>query len=248
MNNFAPQLNHALQQMYDRICSCEDGLLSPVVIDRGVRLLENLNYAITLIKKLPPGSGYVDFPCANPLSRIISLAPRTIIDLGCGTALDALFCVLSLPELERLTALDTSSKLLVKGEELLSNFPNEAKKITLLQADLNQLSGCRIKPSELLLMNGSFNLIYDKLKFFAQVVPLLTTGGTLLIYDFILTEALPPGFSNEVDNWLWNIGGALNSLELESAIDNAGLKLVAINELERINPVARCEIIISHKK
>ena len=164
--HFAQQLNLALQQMYDKVCSCEDGLLSPVAIDRGIRLLENLNYPPTLLKNLPPGSSDVAFPCANPLPKIISLAPRTILDLGCGTALDALFCVSSLPELQRLTGLDTSSKLLAKGEELLLHFPAEAEKITLLRADLNRLSGYRLEVSELILMNGSFNLIYNKVIFF----------------------------------------------------------------------------------
>ena len=246
MNDFAKQLNQALQQMYDRVCSCEDGLLSPVAIDRGIRLLENLNYPQILLKDLPPGSGDVAFPCANPLPRIISFAPRTILDLGCGTALDALFCVSSLPGLQRLTALDASSKLLAKGEELLRHFPTEAEKITLLQADLNHLYNYRLEISELILMNGSFNLIYDKMKFFTELVPLLATRGTLLIYDFLLSETLPPGFSDEVDNWLWNIGGALSSVELERVVNDTGLVLVEINEIERIDPVARYEIIISN--
>ncbi len=248
MSDFAKQLNQALQQMYDRVCSCEDGLLSPVAIDRGIRLLENLNYPTNLIENLPPGSGDVAFPCANPLPRIISLAPQTILDLGCGTALDALFCVSSLPGLQQLTGLDASSKLLAKGEELLLHFPAEAEKITLFQADLNHLSRYRLEISELILMNGSFNLLYDKAGFFADLAPLLTKNGTLLIYDFLLSEALPPGFSDEVDNWLWNIGGALNSAELKKIVTDAGLKIIEINEIERIDPVARCEIIISHEK
>ncbi len=234
--------------MYDRASSCEEGLLSPVAIDRGLRLLEKLDYPQALLKELPPGSSDLAFPCANPLSRIISLNPSTILDLGCGTALDALFCACLLPLLERLTGLDTSSKLLAKGEDLLYHFPLEADKIFLLQADLNSLCNYRLKTSELILMNGSFNLIYDKREFLAELAPLLTRNGTLLIYDFLLTEALPSGFSDEVDNWLWNIGGALNTDELKRVVSDAGLVLVEINELERINPVACCEIIISHKK
>ena len=248
MNDFAKQLSLALQQMYDRASSCEEGLLSPVSIDRGLRLLEKLNYPQALLKDLPPNSSGLAFPCANPLSRIISLSPSTILDLGCGMALDALFCACSLPFLERLTGLDTSSKLLAKGKDLLYHFPLEADKISLLQADLNSLCNYRLETSELILMNGSFNLIYDKTGFFAELAPLLTRNGTLLIYDFLLTKALPPGFSDEVDNWLWNIGGALNATELERVVSDAGLVLVEINELERIDPVARCEIIISHKR
>ena len=248
MNDFSQKLSRALQLMYDKASSCEKGLLSPVAIDRGLQLLEKLDYPQVLLKDLPPGSGGLAFPCANPLSRIISLAPQTILDLGCGAALDALFCARSLPGLQRLTALDASYGLLAKGEELLHHFPVEAGKISLLQADLNHLCDCRLKISELILMNGSFNLIYDKTRFFAELAPLLSKSGTLLIYDFLLTETLPPGFSDEVDNWLWNIGGALNAAEFERVVTDGDLALVEINELERIDPVARCEIIISHKK
>jgi len=66
------------------------------------------------------------------------------------------------------------------------------------------------------------------------------------IYDFLLTEHLPPGFADEIDNWLWNIGGALDDNKLKEAIDNAGLKLILIKELERIDPVARCEVLIGN--
>ncbi len=246
MNNFARQLSQSLEEMYDRASSCEDGLLSPVSIDRGLQLLEKLGYPKDLLKNLPPSNLEVAFPCANPLPRIISLAPETILDLGCGTALDAFFCVRSLPVLQRLTGLDVSSKLLSKGKDLLQQFPTEAEKISLLQADLNHLGNYQLETSELILMNGSFNLIFDKREFFKTLIYLLSKDGTLLIYDFILTEDLPPGFSDEVDNWLWNIGGALNATDLEKIVTDAGLAIIAINELEHIDPVARCEIIITH--
>ncbi len=248
MNNFAKELNRALQEMYNKTSTCKEGLLSPVAIDRGLRLLDKLGYPPDLLEILPPESDGLAFPCANPLIRIISLAPQSILDLGCGAALDAFFCACSLPDLKRLTGLDASSKLLSKGEDLLYHFPAEAEKITLCQGDLNNLGECQdyqLQASDLILMNGSFNLVYDKKKFFAELTPLLTRNGVLLIYDFLLTEALPPGFADEVDNWLWNIGGALNATDLEKVVADAGLKIVEINEIERIDPVARCEIIIS---
>ncbi|MBN2810140.1 MAG: methyltransferase domain-containing protein [Deltaproteobacteria bacterium] len=252
MELFTQKLKRSLQEMYDRACSCNNGLLSQVAVDRGVGLLEKLGYALDLLAILPPESDGLAFPCANPLPRIISLAPQSILDLGCGMALDAFFCARSLPCLERLTGLDASPKLLAKGKDLLFNFPAEARKITLLAGDLNSLScdptnPCLFQPFELILMNGSFNLVYAKKKFFAELRPLLTQNGTLLIYDFILTESLPPGFADEVDNWLWNIAGALDAIALEKVVTAAGLALLEINELERIDPVARCEIIIKKK-
>ncbi len=250
MSDFAKQLNRALQAMYDNASACKDGILSPVAIDRGLNLLAKLGYPENLLEKLPPDSLEIAFPCANPLSRITSLAPKTILDLGCGAALDAFFCAHSLPCLQRITGLDGSSKLLAKGVELLRHFPSEADKISLFQADLNHLGDSlfgQLKTSDLILMNGSFNLIYDKQKFFAELPSLLSKNGTLLIYDFLLTEELPPGFSDEIDNWLWNIGGALSEVELEKLITTAGFKVVEINEIERIDPVARCEIVMVHQ-
>lgn len=247
-SGFSDALNQALQEMYDKASTCKDGLLTPVAIDRGFALLKKLNYPQALLAILPPEYSGLAFPCANPLPRIIALAPHSILDLGCGSALDIFLCSCSLPGLKRATGLDASPKLLAKGAELLDHFPQEAAKITLFQGDINNLKSCNdypFKTSELILMNGSFNLVYDKNRFFAALAPLLTRNGKLLIYDFILTESLPPGFADEVDNWLWNIGGALNATELRKVVTGAGLKIVEINELERIDPVARCEIVVS---
>ncbi len=249
IDSFAKDLNQALQKMYNKAASCDKGLLSPVAIDRGFQLLQKLGYPLNLLRDLPPRSDVLAFPCANPLSKVSELSPQTILDLGCGTGLDALFCCRSLPDLKRLTGLDASSELLAKGEELLRHFPTEAEKITLYQGDLNILEkdqNFNLQPVDLILMNGSFNLIYNKMKFFTGLAPLLNQNGTLLIYDFLLTESLPPGFADEVDNWLWNIGGALPAENLEQVVTDAGLEIVEIKEFERIEPVARCEIIISH--
>ncbi len=249
INGFAKKLSQALQEMYNKAAACKMGLLSPVAIDRGINLLDKLGYPKGLTKELPQTSADLAFPCANPLPKVIGLNPLSILDLGCGTGLDALFCANLLPSLKRLTGLDASSALLSKGEELLYHFPTEAQKITLLQGDLNKLNdgqNDKLQPADLILMNGSFNLVYDKNNFFAGLAPLLNRNGTLLIYDFLLTQALPPGFVDDIDNWLWNIGGALNVNELEKVVSGAGLKIVEIDELERIEPVARCEIIISH--
>ncbi len=252
MADFAAKLSLTLQQMYNRVAGCEAGLLSPVAIERGLDLLKKLGYPTPLLNRLPTESFDRTFPLANPLTRITELAPKTIFDLGCGTALDALFCAQILPECELIVGVDSSSGLLNEGRKRLNNFPLHAAKTTLIEADLNQLNrdlrqlGSWNRPNsfDLILMNGSFNLVYDKMNFFHTLTELLSCDGTILIYDFLLIEPLPPGFSDEIDNWLWNVGGALHEDELSRIIRGMDLDLVSVKELEIINPVARCEIII----
>jgi SAM-dependent methyltransferase len=245
MDNFAAKLSQSLQQMYDRISTCESGLLHPVAIDRGLNLLKKLGYPAALLHSQPPESLARAFPLANPLTKIIELAPQSILDLGCGTALDLLFCAELMPQLKNLTGIDASKGLLDEGRKRLARFPEQKAKITLLQTDLNQLENLHLNCFDLILMNGSFNLIYDKVLFLQKISHLLAANGNILLYDFLLTESLPPGFTDEIDNWLWNIGGALREDELAGITDDAGLQVISVAELERIDPVARCEIVIA---
>lgn len=244
MNEFSEKLGRTLQKMYDRSATCDAGLLSPVAINRGLSLLQELGYPENLLQLLPKTSYERAFPLANPLAKIADLDPKTILDLGCGIALDIFFCAHLLPGIEHLTGIDASTGLLNEGRKRIECFPNQARKISLIESDLNLLENLSLTQFELILMNGSFNLIYDKEFFLQKLLKYLADNGRVLIYDFILTESLPPGFADEIDNWLWNIGGALGENELSEAISNAKLKLVSIKELERINPVARCEILI----
>ncbi len=244
MSNFSEKLGLSLQEMYDRSATCDSGLLTPVAIDRGLPLLQKLGYPIAMLNLLPRKSYERSFPLANPLTKIADLTPKTILDLGCGTALDIFFCAHLLPEIERLTGIDACSGLLREGRRRLESFPGQAIKISLIEADLNLLENLSLSRFDLILMNGSFNLIYDKVVFLQKLLEHLTDNGKILIYDFILTESLPPKFADEVDNWLWNIGGALDENELNKVICNSRLNLILIKELERIDPVARCEILI----
>lgn len=247
MDNFAAQLSLTLQQMYNRISTCEAGLLSPVDIDRGLNLLKKLGYPTPLLDILPPESYERAFPLANPLSKIIEINPKTILDLGCGSALDGFFCLHSLPELKYILGVDASSGLLDEARKRLINFPGPAAKMTLLEADLNQLERHNPGSFDMILMNGSFNLIYDKTSFFQTISRFLNNHGKILIYDFLLIEDLPPGFVDEIDNWLWNIGGALREDELRGVLNDVELKLISVEELERIDPVVSCEILIAKK-
>ncbi|HIE07456.1 MAG TPA: class I SAM-dependent methyltransferase [Desulfarculaceae bacterium] len=247
MDEFSARLSRTLRQMYNQISECESGLLKPVAIDRGLTLLQKLGYPVSLLESLPPESFDHAFPLANPLTKIITLGPKTILDLGCGAALDLFLCTRLLPQLEHVYGIDASPGLLDMGRKRLKKFPEQTAIITLFEADLNQLNKYDISSVDLILMNGSFNLIHNKTKLFQTLSGLLNNAGQILIYDFLLTESLPPGFSDEIDNWLWNIGGALSAAELSEAVSGAGLEIISIDDLERIDPVARCQILITKK-
>ena len=239
---FSRQLTSALKKMYDRAATSRQGLLSPVPVSRGGNLLQQLGYPEELIRLVPATLRDCAFPCANPLPRIIALEPQSLLDLGCGAGLDLFFAARARPQLDRLAGVENSAGLRERAKNLLDRFPEEKKRITIHAGDFNRLQNLSPVPADLVLMNGSFNLVYDKPAFLRQAKDALNHKGTLLIYDFLLTEPLPEGFSREPDNWLWNIGGALPPEDLERAAGGAGLQVETIRELERIDPVARCEI------
>jgi SAM-dependent methyltransferase len=167
-----------------------------------------------------------------------------LVDLGCGGGCDLLFAAWGRPAPERLVGVENSPKLRKAGTELLARFPAAAAKITLRAGDFNHPAALDLPPVDLLLMNGSFNLVFDKPALLAAVAARLEPGGRLLLYDFLLLEPLPEDFAAELDNWLWNIGGALTRANLQQIANAAGLTMTLCRELERIPPVARAEIIL----
>ncbi|NPA24479.1 MAG: class I SAM-dependent methyltransferase [Deltaproteobacteria bacterium] len=241
---FSHRLTTTLQDMYDRAATSRQGLLSPVPVSRGGELLRQLGYPEELIRQIPEKLQDCAFPCANPLPRITEFEPESLLDLGCGAGLDLLFAARTCPQLDRLAGIENSTGLRDQAKKLLGRFPEEKKRITLHAGDFNRLQRISPAPADLILMNGSFNLVYDKPAFLRQAKDALNPEGTLLIYDFLLTEALPEGFSREPDNWLWNIGGALPPADLDRIAGSIGLQVETIRKLERIDPVVRCEIVI----
>ena len=246
-HDFAKSLSTALANMYDQAAGAESGLLRPVPVARGRELMTGLGYPEALVARIP--AAYLDcaFPCASPLAIIEELAPARLVDLGCGIGLDLLFAALSLPEIQELHGFDGSSELRRKGSEMLASFPAAAGRISLDHGDLNRPDQLDLPMADLVLMNGSFNLVCDKQTFLKTIAGRLAPGGRLLLCDFLLSEPLPAGFRDELDNWLWNIGGALSYDELATTAAAAGLAIHRCRELERIAPVIRAEIILAKK-
>jgi SAM-dependent methyltransferase len=242
--DFSRKLSITLQEMYDQAATCERGLLSPVPVHRGRSLLLKLGYPELLVGQVPERLLNCAFPCANPLARIIDWQPANLVDLGCGAGFDLLFATLSLPELKSLAGIEHSPGLLARARELFKLFPECAKRIELAAGDLNRLTRTKLPTVDLILMNGSFNLVCDKPRLLRLLARQIIAGGRILICDFLLNEPLPPGFSEEPDNWLWNIAGALTPENLTAITENAGLRVIEIRELETITPVTSCEIVL----
>jgi SAM-dependent methyltransferase len=231
--------------MYNRAAGASEGLLRPVPIARGRELLTGLGYPEKLVDRVPAEYLECAFPCACPMNIIADRVPSRIVDLGCGIGLDLLFAALAQPEIKELQGFDGSSELRRKGTELRARFPAAADRINLHDGDLNRPEELDFPPADLILMNGSFNLVYDKPAFLQNLAARIGPGGRLLIYDFLLSEPLPVGFGDDLDNWLWNIAGAQSQAQLEQLAAGAGLKLSSCRELEHIAPVIRAEIVLA---
>lgn len=249
MPDFALRLSSALRRMYDLAAVSPAGLLQPVPIERGHDLLSQLGYSADLLAQIPPEMAGAAFPCACPMPVIAASGAQSLLDLGCGLALDALVAARTLPKLKRIVGLDQSETLLEQAERLQEKLFSGPPRLKFLKADLNQPRQIEevIKdepPFDLIMFNGSFNLVVEKARLLKCIRHFMQPDGRLLIYDFILTEELPAGFSEDLDNWLWNIGGALSQGQLQEAAQQAFFEIAALKILEEIDPVSRAEIVL----
>ncbi len=244
-HDFAGALSRALARMYNEAAGAEHGLLKPAPVARGRKLLEELGYPGDLLDQVPEDLLAATFPCACPLPEISRLAPARMLDLGCGGGLDLVGAARSAAAIEKLYGIDSSPVMLAAARRLSKLFPALEDRISLAPGDLNQPGKLPLIKVDLILMNGSFNLVYDKTALLGEIRKRLAPGGRLLLLDLFLTEALPAGFADDIDNWLWNIGGALGPDELSAAAAESGLAVVEYRELERIDPVARGRVVLT---
>ena len=81
-----------------------------------------------------------------------------------------------------------------------------------------------------LISNGVINLVPDKRRVFKEAARLLRAGGRLAIADIVTEAQLPDGITCNATLWAACIGGAMQVDNYVAAIEQAGLRVDAIQD------------------
>ncbi len=154
------------------------------------------------------------FPIVYPFENI-TVQDKVVADLGCGAGLDA-FLASNLGA-AKVISLDLSFSFLKKIN---------CKNVFPIRGYIDALP-FKNSRFDVVIMNGSLNLIYDKISLLEQLNVILIKNGLLVIGDFVWcgSEEEREFYKDNVDAWCWCTGGCLTEEELFFITDKFGFKL-----------------------
>jgi arsenite methyltransferase len=160
--------------------------------------LEALQYDPQIIQALPEKVVAAYCGVGNPFTLGPINENEAVLDIGCGAGVDSLIAA-------KLVGPSGS----VKGIDLVPEMLNRAQENARL-AGADNVEFMEVSAEELpfpdasvdvVISNGVFNLVVDKVKALSEVFRVMKPGGRFMLADQILAGELPKDTRARVENW-----------------------------------------------
>lgn len=160
--------------------------------------LEALNYAPEIIKTLPEPLAASYCGVGNPFTLGPVHPGEAILDIGCGAGVDSIIAAKMVGPEGKVTGIDLVPEMLAKAREnaQITGVDN----VTFMEASAEQLP-FPDSSFDVVISNGVFNLVVDKVKALAEVYRVLKPGGRFFLADQVLAGELPKETKSRVENW-----------------------------------------------
>ena len=217
------QLEHLVKEVYGKVANEPHGHYH---FELGRDLALRLGYPSEMLDRLPKGAvdsfagvGY-HFDFAK-LQR-----GESVLDLGSGSGMDSFFAEAQVGETGRVVGIDMTAEQLANAERLregrFGTVVFQEARIEELPFDAGSFDAA--------ISNGVINLVDDKGKAFREISRVLRRGGRMAISDIVTEKQLTSGIVCDATLWASCIGGATQQDAYQQAIEDAGMRVVAIRE------------------
>ncbi len=119
------------------------------------------------------------------------------MDIGCGAGVDSIFAAVMAGPSGKVTGLDLVPEMLERAKE---NARLSSVNINFLQGMAEDLL-FDDNTFDVVISNGVFNLVVDKVKALREVFRVLKPGGRFMLADQVLAGELPKETRTRVENW-----------------------------------------------
>ena len=231
-----------VQEVYTRLATSGTANVSHAPIASGEDLAHALGYdtsGLSISKEaLDLFAG-----CGNPLQEIELEAHWTVIDLGCGVGIDSQVAALSLQPPGRVIGIDITVAMLRQAKEHGRADPG----CHWMAGDAEQLP---LRPAsvDLVIANGSFNLMPHKEQALAEIWRILRPGGYLALADLIVVGEMEPITEGFEDAWSWCVAGALSAGEYDVLLKSKGFSWWALKEKGNYGPLAAVHLLAQKRR
>ncbi len=189
------RIEESIRQKYIKVAISPEGNFQYPIGRAG---LEALAYDKEMIQNLPDDAVESYCGVGNPFTLGPIQEGETVLDIGCGTGVDTLIAAIMVGPEGKVVGIDMVPEMLERAmknlnETILSN-------ITFQPASAENLP-FPDESFDVVISNGVFNLIPDKVKALSEVLRVLKRSGRLMIADQTLTGQLPEDAKARIESW-----------------------------------------------
>jgi arsenite methyltransferase len=160
--------------------------------------LEALGYDPGILKTLPEPVVASYCGVGNPFTLGPVREGEAVLDLGCGAGVDAIIAARLTGPSGAVTGIDLVPEMLAKAKEnaILAGADN----LLFRESSAEQVP-FPDNSFDVVISNGAFNLVVDKVTALGEVFRVLKPGGRFMLADQVLSGELPKETKARVENW-----------------------------------------------
>jgi 2-polyprenyl-3-methyl-5-hydroxy-6-metoxy-1,4-benzoquinol methylase len=189
------QINAGIREKYHKVAISPEGQF---YYPTGIEGLKKLGYDNQIIEDLP--NSVADSFCGvgNPFSLGKIDSGAVVLDIGCGSGVDALIAAKLVGASGKVLGIDITSEMIQKAnanKELMA-----ADNVNFQVASVHDIADMD-GGFDVIISNGVFNLIPDKDEALQKAYGLLKPGGRIFLCDQVLTGPLTTDLKQRVASW-----------------------------------------------
>ncbi len=189
------RIEEGIQQKYTRVARASGGNFRYPTGEAG---LKGLNYNTEILKRLPKDISASYCGVGNPFLLGPIKEGEAVLDIGCGAGVDTLIAAVMVGSNGRAAGIDSTPQMLAAARENLRK--TSLNNVTFQEASAEDLPFPDVS-FDVVISNGVFNLIPEKLKALKEIFRVLKPLGRLMMADQVLTVEPPEDTRSMVENW-----------------------------------------------
>jgi arsenite methyltransferase len=190
------KLREEIRDVYSRVANSPDGDFH---FHRGPEYAaSHLGYDKAELDQLPVEVTASFAGIGNPLVIGEILPGEVVADLGCGTGMDLFLAARRVGTGGRAIGIDMTPAMLTSATRSAESMG--AAQVDIRQGDLLTLP-IEDASVDVVISNGVFNLVPDKVSAFSEVGRVLKPGGRLYLADIIMSSELDEASRGDIDLW-----------------------------------------------
>ena len=189
------RIEESIRGKYLKVAASPEGLFR---YPTGRAGLEALDYAMDMVGDLPEPVAAAYCGVGNPFTSGPIREDEAVLDIGCGAGVDAIIAAKLTGPSGTVTGIDLVPEMLARASEnaRLAGVDN----VTFRESSAEQLP-FPDNSFDVVISNGVFNLVVDKVKALGEVLRVLKPGGRFMLADQVLAGELPKETKARVENW-----------------------------------------------